>query len=147
MRAFGQQIPPMRIRGFSYQNRRYVHLDSIMIGAFLDQICPYSKASWPSLKQAADFYPSHLSLVVHLFPLPYHDNAFAVSRALHTVNMMTASATFPMLEEFFKHQERFNHNETRHLSRTSIVNEIVKFTTGVLGDSYEIMKKQDCPLR
>ncbi|GMN35863.1 hypothetical protein TIFTF001_005579 [Ficus carica] len=72
-----------------------------MIEAFLDPIRLYSGASWPPLKQAADFYCSCLSLVVHLFPLLYHDNAFVVSCA---VNMGNASATLPMLEEFFKHQ-------------------------------------------
>ena len=34
----------------------------------------------------------------------YHDNAFVTSRALHIVSNLNASATFPLLEWFFKHQ-------------------------------------------
>lgn len=34
----------------------------------------------------------------------YHDNAYVTSRALHIVNTINASATFGLLEGFFKHQ-------------------------------------------
>lgn len=36
----------------------------------------------------------------------YHDNAFVASRALHIVNSLDDSATFPLLEHFFKYQVR-----------------------------------------
>ena len=38
------------------------------------------------------------------FNCSYHDNAFVASRALHVVNGLNASATFPLLEWFFKYQ-------------------------------------------
>lgn len=34
----------------------------------------------------------------------YHDNAFVASRALHVVNNLNRSATFHLLESFFKYQ-------------------------------------------
>lgn len=36
----------------------------------------------------------------------YHDNAYATSRALHIVNRTNSSATFCLLEWFFKQQVR-----------------------------------------
>lgn len=38
----------------------------------------------------------------------YHDNAFVSSRALHIANKLNASATYDLLELFFKHQVNDN---------------------------------------
>ncbi|KAJ0011368.1 hypothetical protein Pint_33619 [Pistacia integerrima] len=48
------------------------------------------------------------SLIVHLLPQSYHDNAFVISRALHIVNMLNFSSTFNLLEWFFKHHVKIH---------------------------------------
>ncbi|KAF7138860.1 hypothetical protein RHSIM_Rhsim07G0249200 [Rhododendron simsii] len=63
-------IPPARFNGFVYKNRLSTSMDSIIIEAFLDPVCPDSRDSWPPLKRAVDYYGSHVSLVVHPFALP-----------------------------------------------------------------------------
>ncbi|KAK4600068.1 hypothetical protein RGQ29_009936 [Quercus rubra] len=130
-----QTLPPARTDGFVYKNHR-VNSDTIIIEAFYDPVCPDSRDSWPPLKKALHYFGSHTWLVVHLLPLPYHDNAFVASRALHIVNNLNTSATFPLLEHFFKYQEKFYNAQTRNLSRAVIVEEIVKFATEVVGSSY-----------
>ncbi|KAK7813940.1 hypothetical protein CFP56_004135 [Quercus suber] len=129
-----QTLPPARTDGFVYKNHR-VNSDTIIIEAFYDPVCPDSRDS------------------------RYHDNAFVASRALHIVNNLNTSATFPLLEHFFKYQfhiqstlhhsfysktklvayhkqEKFYNAQTRNLSRAVIVEEIVKFATEVVGSSY-----------
>ncbi|XP_050267748.1 uncharacterized protein LOC126712463 [Quercus robur] len=130
-----QTLPPARTDGFVYKNHQ-VNSDTIIIEAFYDPVCPDSRDSWPPLKKALHYFGSHTWLVVHLLPLPYHDNAFVASRALHIVNNLNTSATFPLLEHFFKYQEKFYTAQTRNLSRAVIVEEIVKFATEVVGSSY-----------
>uniref|UniRef100_A0A803NKU8 Thioredoxin-like fold domain-containing protein n=1 Tax=Cannabis sativa TaxID=3483 RepID=A0A803NKU8_CANSA len=67
----------------------------------------------------------------------YHDNAFVASRALHIVNgISNHHYTFKLLEWFFKYQEKFYNAQTRNLTRTEVVNEIVKSATQVVGSSY-----------
>ncbi|TQE07551.1 hypothetical protein C1H46_006871 [Malus baccata] len=66
----------------------------------------------------------------------YHDNAFVTSRALHIVNQLKPSATFPLLEWFFKNQERYYNAQTRNISRVAVVNDIVNSVTEVIGNSY-----------
>ncbi|KAK7351772.1 hypothetical protein VNO77_11462 [Canavalia gladiata] len=132
--AAADYIPPSRLDGFVYKNR--FDFDSVLIEAFYDPVCPDSRDSWPPLKQALHYYGSRVSFLLHLLPLPYHDNAFVTSRALHIVNNLDASATFPLLEWFFKHQEKFYGAQTRNLSRASIVEEIVKSAAKVVGSSY-----------
>ncbi|KAJ1421588.1 Thioredoxin-like fold [Sesbania bispinosa] len=133
--AGADYIPPAKLDGFVYKDRSF-DFDTILIEAFYDPLCPDSRDSWPPLKHALHHYGSRVSLVVHLLPLPYHDNAFAASRALHIVNALNRSATFPLLEWFFKHQEKFYGAQTRNLSRASIEEKIVKSVTKVVGNSY-----------
>lgn len=134
--AHAQNLPPAKADGFVYGNHT-LYLDTIFIEAFFDPVCPDSRDSWPPLKKVLDHYGSRVRLVIHLLPLPYHDNAYATSRALHIVDLVNPSDTFTLLEAFFEHQKQFYNAETRDLSRSSVVDNIVKFGVEVLGSSYE----------
>ncbi|MED6146332.1 hypothetical protein PIB30_033441 [Stylosanthes scabra] len=129
-------IPPSRLEGFVYQPRPFDWDDTVFIEAFYDPVCPDSRDSWPPLRKAIHYYGNRVQLVVHLLPLPYHDNAYVASRALHIVNGLNSSATFPLLDWFFKHQEKFYNAPTRNLSRASIVEKIVNSAAKVAGSSY-----------
>ncbi|XP_028059018.1 uncharacterized protein LOC114262808 [Camellia sinensis] len=126
---------PARLDGFVYKNGSF-SVDSIMIEAFFDPVCPDSRDAWPPLKQILHHYGDRLSLIVHPFALPYHDNAFVSSRALHIVNKLKISATYDLLELFFKHQEEFYNQPTFNMSKASIVSRIVNMATEAAGNSY-----------
>ncbi|KAK8509971.1 hypothetical protein V6N13_118515 [Hibiscus sabdariffa] len=130
-----QSLPPAKDDGFLYTDNG-VDSDTILIEAFFDPVCPDSRDSWPPLKQAIHHYGSRVSLIVHLLPLPYHDYAFATSRALHIVNLLNPSATFRLLDSFFEYQERFYNAQTSNKSRDAVVNEISEFTADAVGNSY-----------
>ncbi|PON73432.1 Thioredoxin-like fold containing protein [Parasponia andersonii] len=132
---YAQSLPPAKSDGFVYGNHR-VDWDAILIEAFLDPVCPDSRDAWPPLKQALAHYGDRVRLIVHLLPLPYHDNAFVASRAIHIVNDLSSPATFKLLEWFFKYQEKFYNAQTRSLTRTEVVNEIVKAASQVVGSSF-----------
>ncbi|CAK9178391.1 unnamed protein product [Ilex paraguariensis] len=130
-----QMSIPAKYDGFIYKNRSAT-TDSIMIEAFFDPVCPDSRDSWPPLKQALDHYGPLVSLIVHPFPLPYHDNAFTTSRALHIVNKLDTSATYDLLELFFKKQEELYNKQTFNMSRESIVKQVTKLAARAVGNSY-----------
>ncbi|OIT38717.1 PREDICTED: uncharacterized protein LOC109239044 [Nicotiana attenuata] len=125
---------PSKQDGFWYENR-VAKTDSILIEAFFDPVCPDSRDSWPPLKLALNHYASRVSLVVHPFPLPYHDNAFISSRALHIINKLNTSATYRLLESFFGQQDKFYGKATFNLSKASVVDKITKFTSNAIGNS------------
>nr|GLL48428.1 uncharacterized protein LOC109170243 [Ipomoea trifida] len=132
--GYGQVPIPTRQDGFWYEER-VAGVDSVLIEAFFDPVCPDSRDSWPPLKQALSNYGSRVSLVVHPFALPYHDNAFVCSRALHVVNGLNSSATFQLLESFFHYQEGFYGTATFNLSRASVVDKVAKFAAKTVGGS------------
>lgn len=61
---------PSKQEGFWYTDRA-AGIDSILIEAFLDPVCPDSRDAWLPLKQAVEHYGSRVSLVVYPFALPY----------------------------------------------------------------------------
>ncbi|XVF63638.1 hypothetical protein PTKIN_Ptkin09bG0102700 [Pterospermum kingtungense] len=134
-----QSLPPAKYDGFLYTNH-LVDSDAIKIEAFFDPVCPDSRDSWPPLKRAIQYYGSRVSLIVHLLPLPYHDYAFATSRAMHIANLIGPCATFRLLERFFEHQETFYNAQTSNKSKEAVVNEIIKFTAEVIGSSYSVIE-------
>ncbi|KAL3641023.1 hypothetical protein CASFOL_015991 [Castilleja foliolosa] len=131
----GQLSIPKKQDGFWYGQRK-TDEGRVLIEAFFDPVCPDSRDSWPPLKKALKQYGSLVSLAVHTFPLPYHDNAFATSRALHIVNALNSSTTYPLLEAFFKNQEQFYRKATFNLTRATAIDRIVKFSAKAIGDSY-----------
>ncbi|CAN8234512.1 unnamed protein product [Cochlearia groenlandica] len=131
-----QLVPPARRDGFVYPPGRRVDPDSVLIEAFFDPVCPDSRDAWPPLKKALEHYGSRVTLLLHLLPLPYHDNAYVTSRALHIVNTFKANAIFTLLEGFFEHQAMFYNAQTKLLSRPEVVERIVELGTVVLGNSY-----------
>lgn len=106
--AVDAQIPPSKFDGFVYGDSSEFNPDRILIEGFFDPVCPDTRDSWPPLKQALNYYGSRISLIVHPFSLPYHDNSFVTSRALHIVNELNSSASYPLLEKFFKYQVQFS---------------------------------------
>ncbi|KAI7741166.1 hypothetical protein M8C21_018484 [Ambrosia artemisiifolia] len=130
-----QSTIPSRYDGFVYA-KQAASTATVLIEAFFDPVCPDSRDSWPPLKQAVDEYgPEVVSLIVHPFPLPYHDNAFITSRALHVVNELNTSATYSLLDAFFMHQERFYNAQTLNMSREAVLDQVIGFASNALGNS------------
>ncbi|XP_010941346.2 uncharacterized protein [Elaeis guineensis] len=132
--SLAQTPIPRRPDGFVYVGDPLV-TDSIEVDAFLDPLCPDSRDSWLPLQKAVEFYFPRLSVVVHPFPLPYHNNAFLACRALHIANKLNESSTFPLLELFFKYQEKYYNEPTENMSRASIIDDMAKLAVTVVGSS------------
>ncbi|CAL5028509.1 unnamed protein product [Urochloa decumbens] len=77
-----------------------------------------------------------MSVVVHLFPLPYHSYSFIACRSIHTVNKINPSFVYPLLEKFFKCQEGYYNQPTYAKSRATVVDEITKnLVASIIGET------------
>jgi hypothetical protein len=66
------QIPiPARTDGFVYGRTPPTWGGTVLVEAFFDPVCPDSREAWPPLKKAVEQYGASVSVVVHLFPLPW----------------------------------------------------------------------------
>lgn len=81
--------PPIPVRPPGY--RKGSPSAPVRLEAFVDLLCPDSKAAWPVIQDVYNSYTGDvLELVVHLFPLPYHTNAFATAQSALVVNSLGA---------------------------------------------------------
>ncbi|KAF8769589.1 hypothetical protein HU200_006181 [Digitaria exilis] len=126
-RGCSAQVPiPARTDGFVYGGKPPALGETVVVEAFFDPVCPDSRDSWPALKKIVDHYGGRVSVVVHLFPLPYHSYAFIACQTIHTVNKLNPSYVYPLLEKFFKYQEGYYNQPTYMKSRATVVDEITK---------------------
>ncbi|XP_078445870.1 thioredoxin superfamily protein isoform X1 [Wolffia australiana] len=129
---------PAQYDGFAYPVGSPVKDDSVVVEAFFDPVCPDSRDAWLPLKRIIHEYSPRIFLIVHPFPLPYHDNSFFSCRALHISNSLNKSSTYPLLELFFDRQEELYNVPTRAMSRENIIKLIVELIAEVTSDKLAI---------
>lgn len=77
--VYGQIPIPNRPLGYTYGVGSMSA--AIQVSGYLGPLCPYSKEAFPTLTKVADHYgPQTVRLTIHLFPLPYHRNAFLAAK-------------------------------------------------------------------
>ncbi|KAI4968109.1 uncharacterized protein LOC123424516 [Hordeum vulgare subsp. vulgare] len=136
----GAQVPvPARTVGFVYGGQAWAPAwgEAVVVEAFFDPLCPDSRDAWPPLQRAADHFGARrVAVVVHLFPLPYHSNAFIACRSIHAAHKLNASAVYPLLEKFFKYQEDYYNAPTYIKTRAAVVAEIANnLVTPIIGEA------------
>ncbi|XP_019862027.1 PREDICTED: uncharacterized protein LOC105315512 [Amphimedon queenslandica] len=109
----GQEAVPERPLGFVYLDDAR---PKVVLEVFYDHLCDDSAASWPTLKQIESEYSGKqgLEILIHIFPLVNHHNAFFMQKAGEVVRNETRGdrnetddAFVTFLEQAFKQQEEF----------------------------------------
>lgn len=74
-----QKIPlSKKQHGFSFGNS----CSSVKVDIFIDLACSDSRAAWPAFLQTMMSHSNKIAFTIHLFPLPYHYNAFLAAKAV-----------------------------------------------------------------
>jgi len=106
----------------------------ILFELFYDHLCPDSLASWPVIKQVFNAFPGQIHLIVHIFPLPYHRNAFyAAQGGLAIEDMKGEDAWFQWMELLFANQANFYNDATADMTSNDVIALYAKYavTLGV----------------
>lgn len=72
--------------------------NQVVLDMFVDLLCPDSKKSHFVLKKALGAFPK-VCLRYHLFPLPYHHNAFMVAQSAYTITSALGNDQFTIWAE------------------------------------------------
>ncbi|KAH7352141.1 hypothetical protein KP509_19G031900 [Ceratopteris richardii] len=123
----GIPIPP-RYDGFIFSDTSSSS-SPVLLEAFIDPLCSDSADAWPTVKRIAQHFQDDLMLIVHPFPLPYHHNAFFACRAMHIINKLNSTLTYPLLELFFENQDSFSTSGTIEETPSSVIERIVELAT------------------
>uniref|UniRef100_M4B3S1 Thioredoxin-like fold domain-containing protein n=1 Tax=Hyaloperonospora arabidopsidis (strain Emoy2) TaxID=559515 RepID=M4B3S1_HYAAE len=92
----------------------------VQLEAFIDLLCPFSKAAYSGVKALADHYePKDFRVKMILFPLPFHQHGFTAAQSAFTVTLALGDDQFtPWLEAFFWNEA------TKDMSVTQVKSEL-----------------------
>lgn len=80
----------------------------VRIDIFYDHLCPGSAQQWPVMQRVAEQYGrDRINVVVHIFPLPYHRNAFIAAQGGRVVRAHGPSLFPRYVDVLFAHQDAF----------------------------------------
>ncbi|KAF4044185.1 Thioredoxin [Phytophthora infestans] len=100
----------------------------VQLESYIDLLCPDSKSAYPGLKNLAEHYEAdELRVRFVLFPLPYHQHAFATAEAAFTVTTALGDKSFTTwLETIYANQDIFWNKATKDLSPIQVVEKLKK---------------------
>ncbi|CAI5702897.1 hypothetical protein KXD40_004130 [Peronospora effusa] len=110
------QMIPRRPPGFTLGNGS---ADAgVQLESYIDLLCPDSKSAYPGLKKIVQHYESdEVRVRFVLFPLPYHQHAFATAEASYTITIALGDKRFTdWLEVMYANQDIFSNKASKDLS-------------------------------
>uniref|UniRef100_A0A6B2LHY8 Thioredoxin-like fold domain-containing protein n=1 Tax=Arcella intermedia TaxID=1963864 RepID=A0A6B2LHY8_9EUKA len=132
--TWGQASVPPRPVGYSIGNDTApVHFD-----AFLDFLCPYSAASYPTLKQIISNYgPDKVKFTMYVYPLPYHHNAFYAAQS-GAVVVSLGKSIWDWTELIFKNQAQWFNYASIDLTANQVIDGMATLATqlGISKDDF-----------
>uniref|UniRef100_K3WIJ3 Thioredoxin-like fold domain-containing protein n=1 Tax=Globisporangium ultimum (strain ATCC 200006 / CBS 805.95 / DAOM BR144) TaxID=431595 RepID=K3WIJ3_GLOUD len=100
----------------------------VQLETFVDLLCPDSKSAYLGLKKLAEHYePDQFRVKFVLFPLPYHQHAFAAAEAAFTITTALGDNHFtPWLETIYTNQDIFWNKQTKDLTPVEVTKKLQK---------------------
>ncbi|TYZ59446.1 hypothetical protein PybrP1_012785 [[Pythium] brassicae (nom. inval.)] len=98
----------------------------VQLETFVDLLCPDSKSAYPGLKKLAEHYArDELRVKFVLFPLPYHQHAFAAAEAAFTITTALGDDRFTLwLETMYANQDIFWNKPTKDLTPVQVTDKL-----------------------
>jgi hypothetical protein len=88
-------------------------------------MCPLdSRDAYPTVKRVLKKYEDSVHFILHLFPLPYHRNAFLAAQSLKVIAAFNSSAVFDWVDVYFENFGLFTNQATADLSFLEIAQSI-----------------------
>lgn len=109
----------------------------ILFEAYFDHACIDSKTAWPIIQQVLKYYGNNIRFYMHIFPLPYHHNAFYLQQGGLFVQSKTNSSNWwNYLNLFFDKQADFYNDATQDMTPNQVIKKMAQYATS-LGVSQE----------
>lgn len=142
-----QMIIPKRPLGYVYaagSNNAAIHLD-----VHMGPLCPDSRDALPTVKQVADYYgTTTLKLTLHMFPLPYHHQAFLTAKGAQIVRKLGGgdATAYKWFEYIYANLDMLSNDATANKTTNSVIAQLSSAarTMGIDSEKFmEEMKDED----
>lgn len=121
---------PSRPSGYTYQHSLN---PKVVVEVFYDHLCDGSAANFPVLLQVLNAYvDKDVSGIIHIFPLPYHHNAFFMQWAGTTVRLASSAKFINYTAAVFQNQDIFL-TQAVNMTELQVKNTIAQFVETNVG--------------
>lgn len=106
---------------------------------FIDLTCSSCRESWPLLTKVYETYKDRVHFMYRIFPLPYHQQGFIVSKAAHVVNAFAgAEAAFKYIDTSYIKQPAIYNSATADMTYNQVVDLVSSWavSSGITKDEY-----------
>lgn len=115
------QLPiPKRMVGYVYNNVSSdapIHLDIHM-----GPLCPDSAGAFPVAKEVAVHYGANLRLTLHMFPLPYHHQAYLTAIGAHVIDKVTSKKmTYDWIQAIYADLDPLGNAATMNMTGNEVI--------------------------
>jgi len=129
----GESIIPLSATANAYQRGNAA--SNIVVDLVIDLTCSSCLEEWPMLNEVVAAYGDRVNFMYRVFPLPYHQQAFVVSKAAALVNYYSPEATFDFMDTAFANQGDIYNSATADMSYNAVVEMVGKWATNGTGVS------------
>ncbi|KAK2146854.1 hypothetical protein LSH36_581g00004 [Paralvinella palmiformis] len=108
----------------------------VKLELFIDLLCPDSGAVWPEAKRIAETYgEDQVDLVVHQYPLPYHQHAHLAAQGFYLVqDLMNDTWAFNYMEWVLERSDLFRSPSTETRTTVEIKSFLAEYVRGIPGN-------------
>ncbi|KAL5457139.1 hypothetical protein EMCRGX_G034379 [Ephydatia muelleri] len=135
--AINSQTPvPSRPSGYVYQSSSN---PKVVVEVFYDHLCVDSAANYPTLLQVFSAYADQgVAGIIHIFPLPYHHNAFFMQWAGTAIRAFNSDKFMAFTTAVFQNQNTFL-TEAVNMTEIQVKNTIAQFVETNVGISADVI--------
>lgn len=136
------QMPiPKRMVGYVYNqvsSDAPIHLDIHM-----GPLCPDSAEAHPNAKAVAVHYGSKLRLTLHMFPLPYHHQAYLTGIGAHVVDHVTSKKmTYDWFAAIYAGLDELSNDATANMTEPEVIGLLASFAEKCCNISLDAFESQ-----
>lgn len=118
----------------AYAFQRGTSGSNVVVELYVDLSCSSCLSSWPTLGEVYSKYYSKVSFLYRIFPLPYHQQAFILSKAAAVVNKFGApGSVFTYMDTVFAQQSEIYNAATADMTYNEVIKLVSAFATSGTG--------------
>lgn len=134
--ATANSMIPLQKTGYAYHRGNTSALTTVEF--FIDLTCSACLDSWSTLNEVVATYKDKVHFLYRVFPLPYHQQGFIVSKAsVVTYVFGTQDAVFTFMDTAYANQAQIYNSATANMTYNQVVDLVADWATQGTGVSKE----------
>lgn len=115
-----QSLIPLSSTSNAFQ--RGLKNSAITVELFIDLTCSSCLDSWDTITQVVLNYENKINFLYRIYPLPYHQQAFILSKVANLVNFYTPQSIFTFIDTAYTNQYLIYNSVTADMTYNEVVN-------------------------